>query len=270
MKQIKKYSQLMDLISEVRNRREGFITNFYPDSCKHQIWIDNKALYYICVYDTTFLIKKNRTFMNVFYVSTSFNNLRLALKELKHEIVYQHIVFDIIGTAAQCLSYVELFRNEGFRLSTSLTRMQRLSVPGESFTKCDGVEYAKDSDLAEISNCLHKYFKAEAEQIPYDTEILAHIKSNHILVVRDGATIAGFLMFEKNISTLYLRYWFSRPEYRDKKVGSMLIHQFFFEGSETRRQILWVIDDNENAIKRYIHYGFKNEDMHDYIIEINN
>lgn len=56
------------------------------------------------------------------------------------------------------------------------------------------------------------------------------------------------------------------PEYRNQGVGSELFRQFLWEGRETKQQILWVNQANENAIVRYEHYGFKKENMYDYII----
>ena len=41
------------------------------------------------------------------------------------------------------------------------------------------------------------------------------------------------------------------------------------EGKDTKRQIFWVIRTNENAIKRYKHYGFNEENMFDYVMQYN-
>ena len=79
----------------------------------------------------------------------------------------------------------------------------------------------------------------------------------------------GHLIFELSASTLYLRYWFTHPDYRDKKVGSRLLRRFFEEGKDTKRQLFWVIRTNENAIKRYKHYGFTEENMYDFVMQYN-
>ena len=137
---------------------------------------------------------------------------------------------------------------------------------GDVFPFMEGVCPASENDLEEISDCLHEYFDERLEQIPYDEELLEYIKNGYVLVVKNADKLSGFLIFEKNASTLYLRYWFTRPEYREHGIGAKLLRQFFHEGLSTKRQILWVIEENENAIKRYVHYGFRNEDMHDYIM----
>ena len=79
--------------------------------------------------------------------------------------------------------------------------------------------------------------------------------------------MVGFLIYELKATTLYLRYWFTHPDYRDRKVGSRLLCRFFEEGKDTKRQLLWVIRTNDNAIKRYRHYSFVEENMYDYIMQ---
>ena len=85
-----------------------------------------------------------------------------------------------------------------------------------------------------------------------------------LLSMREGH-VAGMLLFDLN-AMLYLRYWLVLPEYRNQGVGSELFRQFLWEGRETKQQILWVNQANENAIVRYEHYGFKKENMYDNII----
>ena len=88
----------------------------------------------------------------------------------------------------------------------------------------------------------------------------------HVLVCEEEGKMAGFLIYELNATTLYLRYWFTHPDFRDKKVGSRLLRRFFEEGKGTKRQLFWVIRTNENAIKRYRHYGFAEENMFDFVM----
>jgi len=120
-----------------------------------------------------------------------------------------------------------------------------------------------------IRHLLHTYFDEQTEQIPYDEELEDYARQSHVLVCEKQDQMAGFLIYELNASTLYLRYWFALPDFRDRKVGSRLLRRFFEEGKDTKRQLLWVIRTNENAIKRYKHYGFKEENMYDYIMQYN-
>lgn len=51
-------------------------------------------------------------------------------------------------------------------------------------------------------------------------------------------------------------------------IGSKLFNSFMYEGRNTKRQLLWVITHNINAIKRYVHYGFKPEKLFDYVLKL--
>ena len=267
MRRIESFRQMMDLSSAVRSRREGLITNFYPDPVKHQVWIDRNAAFFDECGKTVFIAKDNGTFLNVFYISTTIDELRISAPSLKRLGDGRPVVLDIVGRKSQCAQVVEMLAREGFGHAATLVRMQRLATDSDNFPPVEGVSYADLNDVREISGCLHKYFNEMLEQIPYDEELRSLAGNRQILTIRNNGKLSGFLIFEKNASTLYLRYWFTRPEYRDRKVGSGLLRHFFHEGLGTKRQILWVMEDNENAIKRYSHYGFNNEDMHDYIIK---
>ena len=103
------------------------------------------------------------------------------------------------------------------------------------------------------------------EQLPLVEELEKMIEQKHVLLSMREGHVAGMLLFDLN-AMLYLRYWLVLPEYRNQGVGSELFRQFLWEGRETKQQILWVNQANENAIVRYEHYGFKKENMYDYII----
>lgn len=266
MNRIEHFQQLMDLGAKVRNLREGFVTNFYPDVFKHQVWISKQALFYEEYNKTVFFIKENSSFRNLFYISTSIEELHDSIFQLLRQHKDKQVVMDIVGRDVQCRPIVDMLRSVYFVLTTSLVRMQRITSAEDIFPSMEGIRPAEGHELEEISDCLHEYFDDRLEQIPYDEELQEYIKNGYVLVAKDKNRLSGFLIFEKNASTLYLRYWFTKPECREHKVGSKLLRQFFCEGLSTKRQILWVIEKNENAIKRYVHYGFRNENMYDYIM----
>ena len=126
--------------------------------------------------------------------------------------------------------------------------------------------YAKREDVGMIDEMLHTHFDEQMEQLPLVEELEKMVEQKHVLLSMREGKVSGMILFDLNATTLYLRYWLVLPEYRNKGVGSELLRQFLWEGRETKRQILWVNQANENAIVRYEHYGFKKENMYDYII----
>ena len=268
MEQISSLEQLQQLPAEVKRLRLGFTTNFFLDPDKHGVWIKNGDCYTEREGDTLFIIKKSPSFWNVFYCSTTKERLGddLTVFTAKHKGIT--MMCDIVGREVQCKPFVDLFKEKGFKEATSLVRMMRITEPMDY--EADGsIRRAKETDVPKVSQLLHSYFHEQTEQIPYDEELMVYAREGHVLVCEEKGVIAGFLIFEINASTNYLRYWFTHPDFRERKVGSRLLRRFFEEGKDTKRQLFWVIRTNENAIMRYRHYGFSEENMFDYVMQIN-
>lgn len=268
MQLVKSYEELLQQVAEIRSLRLGFLTNFFPDTAKHRTWITKGSCYTARVNNTLFIIKANPNFLNVFYCSTALDVFGNDLEEFLTKHSDTTMLFDLVGRDIECRPLVKLFDAIGFKEAASLVRMTKITEPMD-YLPDNSVRPASENDLPLISQFLHRYFDERIEQIPYDEEILNYCRQNRILVCEEDGKMAGFLIFELNASTLYLRYWFTHPDYRDRKVGSRLLHSFFDKGKNTRRQLLWVIRTNDNAILRYRHYGFIEENMFDFIMQTN-
>lgn len=268
MEKVESIEQLQQLPAEIKRLRQGFITNFFLDPVKHGLWIEKGDCFWEREGNTLFFIKQSRTFWNVFYCSTTKDELSINLSTFLSKYNNETMMFDVVGRDVQCQPMVELFLSKGCKEATSLVRMTRMTTPME-YTADSTIRKATEQDTPVVSQLLHNYFDEKTEQIPYDEELFDYARQGHVLVCEEGEQIAGFLIYELNATTLYLRYWFTHPDYRDKKVGSRLLRRFFDEGKDTKRQLFWVIRTNENAIVRYKHYGFTEENMFDFVMQIN-
>lgn len=268
MEQIVSLEQLQGKVVDVRSLRKGFLTNFFLDPVKHGLWIAKGDCYMECLGSTLFIVKQSPTFWNVFYCSTTHEEFGADLSAFMAEHAATTMMFDIVGRDVQCQPMVELFKSKGCQEATSLVRMIRMAEPFE-YTPDASIRKATEADIPQVSQLLHEYFNPQNEQIPYDEELLHYARQGHVLVCEEEGKMAGFLIYELNATTLYLRYWFTHPDYRDRKVGSRLLRRFFEEGKDTKRQLFWVIRTNENAIKRYRHYGFAEENMFDFVMQYN-
>lgn len=266
MQKVESIEQLQQLSTEIRSLRRGFITNFFLDPVKHGLWIAKGDCYTECIGSTLFIIKRSPSFWNVFYCSTTHEEFGADLSAFIAVHSASTMMFDIVGRDLQCQSMVELFISKGCKEATSLVRMTRMTTPME-YTPDNSIRKATENDIQEVSHLLHTYFDEQTEQIPYDEELLEYARQGHVLVCEQEGKMTGFLIYELSVTTIYLRYWFTHPDYRDKKVGSRLLRRFFEEGKDTKRQLFWVIRTNENAIKRYRHYGFTEENMYDYVMQ---
>jgi len=268
MNPIEYIEQLQILSTEIRAKRKGFLTNFYLDEVKHGLWIRKSVFHYEWIGDTLFFMKKSDAFWNVFYCTTTLTEFAEDLKKFTSRYSEITMMFDIVGREIQCAPVVELFQTQGYSVATSLMRMTRISEPME-YKEDTAVRKASLNDIPAINKLLHQFFDEKTEQIPYIEELKNYAQQGHVLTCMEDNRMEGFLIYEKNASTQYLRYWFTHPDFRDKKVGSRLLRRFFEEGKDTKRHLFWVIRSNENAIKRYRHYGFSEENMFDYVMQYN-
>lgn len=266
MEQIASIEQIRSLIAQIRDRRQGFVTNFYLDEEKHNWWIRKGLFFYACLPHTLFLVKQSPDFWNVFYCSTTKDELGEDVRAFQQTYPDKKWMVDIVGREHQCVPMIEMFENQGFCMAASLVRMFRANPPAPSEELVDAVVKASANEAGMVSSLLSQYFDATLEQLPLEEELMDYAQNGQVLLCRLQNQIAGFLVFERNSSTLYLRYWFTHPDFRDQRVGSRLLRVFFAEGKNVQRQLLWVIRNNENAIKRYKHYGFQEENMFDYVM----
>lgn len=265
MEQISSIEQLRELQTSIRQKRLGYLTNFYIDEYKHNVWINEGDFFYILYESTVFFIKRSHTFWNVFYSCTTIESLCESLCHLKLEYPLIEFILDIVGKDTQCNQIVSKLTNIGCKLASSLVRMSKITEETDFYEDAK-ISYPNEDEVKKVFEYLHKYFDEKTEQLPYLKELQSYANDGHILVYKEEGDIAGFLIHEMNNTTNYLRYWFTHPNYRDKKIGSKLLRHFFKIGEDTKRQIFWVIQSNENAIKRYRHYGFKEENMFDYVL----
>lgn len=268
MQPVQSIEQLRTMSSEIRALCKGFLTNFYLDEAKHAVWIVKGDCFVEHVGETLFIIKQSPAFWNVFYCSTSIEQLSSDIQQFQLKNVGQTMMFDVVGREVQCQPLVEMFRENDCIEATSLVRMTRLTVPMD-YIEDASIRGASENDVPIVSQLLHDFFDARTEQIPYDEELEDYVRHGHVLVSEEQGRVVGFIIYELNTSTLYLRYWFTHPDFRNKKVGSRLLRRFFEEGKDTKRQLFWVIRTNENAIKRYKHYGFIEDNMYDFVMRYN-
>lgn len=263
MKKIKSYEQIQNFVRQIRELRQGFVTNFYWDDNKHPYWIAEGSLVYEQSSNCVLMVRHSDGFDNLFYIATTFD----ALGEFFNKLQFiGTLVIDVVckgeGTAEQ-----ETFISLGFEKYQHLYRMSHVgSIVGSDWMQDPRVKYGEKTDVAFVYNAMQKNFDPLAEQLPSMKELEDYAERKQLLVIKEGDSLCGFLIFEIMGVTWYLRYWYTSPNYRNNGIGAGLMRTSLIYGIESKRQILWVIANNENAIKRYEHYGFKKENMNDLVM----
>jgi len=266
MDKVINYKQIIEVIITLRAYKKGFITNFYFNEDKCILLIKKNCLFLLKYEKCNFVLFKEDDFYHLYFFAVSSERLDSALKLLMENYSEITFVTDIIGSNTVVTEFTEFFEQYGFEKYSKLFRMSRVKTDEPDEESDFRIEYATPEWANQIKSLLNTYFDKYSEQIPFPEEINQWINDKRIIGILEKKRIIGFVIFEINGLTSYLRYWFVSPEYRDKKIGSALLRRFFYECRNTKRGLFWVIDSNENAIARYEHYGFKSELLFDQVL----
>lgn len=266
MKLVTDISEVANAYNFCKKFGKGFNTNCFISTEQFSKLIENNLLYEVCLGEVVFLLKKNEGFFNLYYYAASIDELAISLPLLLKITKDEIIVVDLVTKNELCKEK-SVFEDSYFHVYTSLVRMSSVG------TKCQfesvnskKVRNARTEDAAIVNQLLKTHFDPRAEQLPDMVDLAKWIQQNNIILFEEKDKVVGFIIYELKTTILYLRYWFVHPEFRDLKIGSQLFKEFLARGKDTQRQIFWVIRSNENAIKRYLHYGFKEEKMFNYVL----
>lgn len=267
MNKLNSFLDVQNAIKLVKEKKKGFLTNFFPEVDKVNSWLSEGKFSMEIIEDTVFFFRENADFKYLYYCTSSINALRSALIYLKRVVTSEDLlVIDLIGKEKSLEEVINVFEHNGFNKYTVLNRMSRITDASDTKNEFARLKVAKEYQTKQILSLLYTYFDPIAEQIPTERDIINWIKVEHIWIIEEGDEIIGFVIFDLMGLTSYLRYWFVHPDHRNKKIGSLLLNKYFEISLDSKRQLFWVIQTNENAIKRYNHYGFVQEDLYDVIM----
>lgn len=254
-----------DIKSELfRLKSKEMKTNFFmTESQFNQLLSENK----IIVFKTEkacFLLTDDFGFKRMYFIVSNAFELKPFLEYLIAN--YQsEISVETAGNSSYLQEIKEIFLQNGFFEYSSMVRMSKIRNEKEE-VNFENIHLLTMDKKEEFHSLYKKYFDKFVERIPTSEEIDAFIENKSAYYFSDNNEIQGFIVFEIHGITSHLRYWFVHPNYREKKIGSKLIQLFFNIGENVKRELFWVIESNENAIKRYKHFGFVEEDMHNLIL----
>jgi GNAT superfamily N-acetyltransferase len=251
----------------VKSFKKKSVSNYYFNSIKSEAFINSGDLSTITIGEVVFILKKNEDFINLYYYASDSTQLGKSLNNLVNTYPNMTAIVDLVTTEIDA-DILNIFNHNGFNVYTSLVRMSRISngISIVDEVADQHLKVANQDQSLEVFNQLKTFFDPKAEQLPTQDEIIKLSNNGNILVYEIENQVAGFIIYQLVGVTLYLRYWFVSPLFREKKLGSKLFNYFLLKGKDSKRQLFWVIQTNENAIIRYKHYGFKEEKMYNFVL----
>jgi GNAT superfamily N-acetyltransferase len=266
MRKVIDFIEINQAFVSIKNYKKKLVTNFYSSSEKVEIWISKGQFYTIEIREVVYFLKKNSDFYTLFFIASSNDALDISLAELLLDLAGEVLILDIVQRD-EGSEVLNIFYSKSFNIYTSLVRMNRFNHKLDlKSISSDGIKEASIQHLLFLYNMFYSFFDKRAEQLPDEKELVNWIENKNVLIYEEDNQIGGFLIYEITGNTLYLRYWFVNPHFREKKIGSKLFKEFEIKGKDTNRHLFWVIRSNENAIKRYKHYGFVEEKMYNFVL----
>lgn len=263
MRKVESFEQTQLFTKQVRSLHKGCVTNFYWDPQKHPYWLAEGSLTYEEFNEGFLMYHQSGTFSNLYYIATDFTTVASMLQMMQ---IGEDLVVDVVSRGDD-RSAIEVFKGMGFESYRSLYRMSHVGqIVQQDWMRDPRVKVGTKTDAALVHQVLLKDFDPLAEQIPSLKEIEDFSERGELSVIKDGENLCGFLIAEITGVTWYLRYWYTSPDYRNQGIGARLLRTSLINGITCKRQMFWVLSDNENAIKRYEHYGFSRENMNDYVL----
>ena len=265
MKVVVNKEVIYEKFSELKQKSKYCLTNFYPNDEKLDYWIEKNIFYLNSFANSVFFFRKDRDFFHLYFCSINLLSLQDDLKFI-NEQYSEILVADCIGPDSYLSPLVEVFETCGFKKYILYHRMKRFIQANELLLEVSqDVTFPTLNDAPIISAMFESNFDRYAEQLPTIEELEMANNNKEVILIRDHFKIAGVLIRKTAPKSSLWMFFLVNKECRNQKNGSKLL-SYFFNECRNKRIIMWVLDNNINAIEIYKHYGFTFDSLDDQIM----
>jgi hypothetical protein len=229
-------------------------------------WISNRELSWQEAAETVLVQRQDRGFSRLYHVSAGIPNLEQALTEIQ---AIEPLVVDLIGKPQDLAEISNAYQRAAFCEHTSLIRMARIGSPFlEASIDTAGVDFATASDVDGLHRFFLQLLDPFADQMPTKDDLRIAVEQQSVLTVRQqpDSPLGAALVFERTGLTSALRYWYVDPALHNRGLGGLLMRRFFALCAGCRRFLLWVVENNQDSVTKYRHYGFEPDQLTDRIL----
>ena len=225
------------------------VTNFFNSKLESDdiyLFIDNEGLF--------FFDKSKKGNLGRYYFLATHNgfeicNFNIPTNErLVSEYIYQ--------TKVPHTVVVEHYNNLGFSSYANLKKMSLLDkddVTQESAS----IEECTSLDLPFLRTVFDFEFDSISERNPSDNDLQDAIERTSIFKYTVKGRIAGFYWADTKKFLSELRYLFVRESFRGKGFGKALFKHHLVQTRLVKKNQLWVLESNLQAINLYKKFGYQ-------------
>lgn len=267
MKPVTMAAQVLGAMQRAKTGAAAYCTNFFPTQSKLQAWIDHGELVGEFRDHAAFFVRKDRDFWHWYFCAPDRVTLEQEVAEWRF-LRAERVAVDLVGNEANLSELLQVTGGAGFRPYARLLRLARASQPGQedAGNETSDVVCAERADCPAIIDLLETSFDRYADQLPMPYEIEAAIEARQILLVKRDGVVGALLFFETQGLTSTIRYWVVGERFRSQRLGSILMRHYFAAQDTARRFILWVTAVNEDAVRKYEHYGYRPDGLVDHVL----
>lgn len=263
MEPLPDWNALQALTGTVPREMRGFSTNLYAHRGQVERWCAVGRLHAVTAPGAVLVLRADRDFHHVYHLARDLPTLTAALRMLPAG----RYTTDLVGRGEALDPVCDAHAAASFSHRMFLRRMVRTgSMP---FSTPDQAAVAHPSDAEAVAAFLDRLLDPQAEQLPELEELRQAAREERLLLVRQGAVLAGMLMFDLNGQLAHLRFWHVDRNAQGAGVGRRLMAGFLARCATARRIVLWVVGNNDRSIAIYRHYGFEVDGLLDRIMTRN-
>lgn len=257
---------LREAMGRIKRGGAGFAISFFAPASKIEAWVAAGSLGTLPCDDALLIYREDGGLLRVSHVAADHLALDAALGKLVAAIPDRPMVADLVGRPEDVECIAGAYQRHGFIRYAQLLRMQHSGVRPTAAVGVAGVDPASTNDVPALHTFMERWLDPFSEQIQGIAELRQAVAEHNVLVARDGAGLAGLLIYDTTGQSTTLRYWHVAGDRHGRGIGSRLMHAFLARCAASRRVTLWVITGNAPAIAKYHHYGFSEDGMVDDIM----
>ncbi|QKF73472.1 acetyltransferase (GNAT family) [Aliarcobacter faecis] len=256
------FDELKVKLFEFRKNHKEIISNYLSQNIlgKKIILIENANGLLFFVYDQEYDIYKSYFMVNGFY------SLELLLikanwnKNSSLEWIYKDKIDIELKKTIDKYGFIEY------------TRLSKMSFMNDDYiidieNEELNIKYCNISDAKSLKLIFLHKFNKYSENLPSNIDIEKAIKTQSIIKILDKNSIVCFLWFDSKKVVTELRYLFVDENYRGQGLSKLLMKQYLYLTKQIKKKQLWVLENNEIAIKLYKSFGYSFEDLKDIIFK---
>jgi ribosomal protein S18 acetylase RimI-like enzyme len=264
MSQVTDLATLRHAVTAVRRGRAA-VSNLYATDEQIAGWLTNGPITLLAAPGAVLLLRQEPRFQRLYHVAESVDALVGMLALVPNE----PCIADVVGREAALDDVCAVYEAAGFVRHAFLRRMMCVLPPERRRADGQAAEVARPEDAAGVAALLSRLLDPLTEQVPEEAELAAAARDGQLLVVRDGRSVVGMLLYDLKGQLAHLRYWHVDGKAHGQGIGRRLMAGFFAGTAQARRLVLWVMGDNERSKAIYRHYGFVEDDLIDRVMVIN-